>query len=88
MDVQTKYGSWIDRKNEKSKLAEIKRVPKKLVQNRLCNACFYRMSNLRRMHLKKLDKPSFHIENIGVDATVKLLNGIDACSSAGISEIP
>ncbi len=49
---------------------------------------FDRMSNLRRMHLKQLQKLSFRIENIGVDATEKLLNGIDACSSAGISEIP
>jgi hypothetical protein len=40
------------------------------------------------MHLKQLQKLSFRIENIGVDATEKLLNGIDACSSAGISEIP
>jgi hypothetical protein len=47
-----------------------------------------RMSNLRRMHLKQLDKLSFQIENIGVAATEKLLNSIDACSSAGISEIP
>jgi hypothetical protein len=49
---------------------------------------FDRMSNLRRMHLKQLDKLSFQIENIGVDAIEKLLNSIDACSSAGISEIP